>query len=81
MRDLPDVKSPISACADHLGMAFEAKVGIVLREHFRIGRSVGSVTDHATFAQSFVLINEGPGLLAMTVGTGFVQARHRQAAF
>ena len=81
MRDFPDVKGAVSAGSDHLGMTFQAKIGIVLREHFRIGGTMGSVADHAAFAERLVLVNERPGLLAMTLGAGFIQARHGQSAF
>jgi hypothetical protein len=38
------------------------------------------VADRAALSEGFVLENKGTGLLAMTVCTGFVQARHGQAA-
>jgi hypothetical protein len=37
------------------------------------------MADRAAFAQSGMLVNEWSGLFAMTLGAGFVQARHRQS--
>ncbi len=39
------------------------------------------MANDAPFAHRFVFVNKRAGLLAMTFGAGFIQARHGQAAF
>jgi hypothetical protein len=63
-----------------LGVALEAKIRIALHQQLAIDRTVGSVANGATLAESFVLENEWARLLAMTVTAVFVQSRHRQAS-
>ena len=64
----------------HLGMALQAKVGIILDEQLSVNRAVGVVTDGATFAHRLVLKNEGPSLLAMTFRARFILPLHGQTA-
>lgn len=61
-------------------MAFEAKIVVALDEELGVDRAVRVVADGAAFAQSFVLEDKWFGLLAMTLGAGLVEARHREAA-
>ncbi|MDB6015895.1 MAG: hypothetical protein JWR19_384 [Pedosphaera sp.] len=68
-----------SAGALHLGMAFEAEIGIPLDEQLGIDGAMGVVADGAAFAQSFVLKNERAALFAMALRTGLVEAGHGEA--
>ena len=58
----------------HLGMAFKAKIRVVLDQQLAIDRSMGVVTDRAAFAQGFMLEDKGPRLLAMALPTALIQA-------
>src|SRR6185437_9100336 len=64
----------------HLGVAFEAKIGIPFHEHFGVDGAVRVVANGAAFAQGGMFENEGPGLLAMAGGAVFIHASHGQAA-
>jgi hypothetical protein len=63
-----------------LGMAFEAEVGIGIEQELAIDGAMRVVTNSATFAQGFVLENEGAGLFAMTLGTVLVRPGHGETA-
>jgi hypothetical protein len=58
----------------NLGVAFQTKIVVTLDEHFVGDRAVGLVADDASFTQRLVLVNDGPGLFAMALCTGFVKA-------
>lgn len=75
-------EDPVSAGARrlHLSMAAQAKVGIAGHEHLAVDRAMRIVADGAAFAQRFMLENNGPRLLTMTLRAGFVVPRHSQAA-
>ena len=64
---------------DRLGVTLQAEIVVSLDQHFRINRAMRVVTDGTAFAQRLMLIDKGLGLLAMTGGARFVQARHREA--
>jgi hypothetical protein len=63
-----------------LGMTSQTKVGIADGEQLWIDRAMGCVAGGAAFAQCRVFENKRTGLFPVTVGTGFVEARHGQAA-
>lgn len=62
-----------------LRVAFEAKVVVAFRKQLAVHGTVRIVAGGATFAEGFVLVNEGAGLLAVTLGALLVEARHRQS--
>jgi len=64
----------------NLRMTFEAKVLIALHQQLLIHRTMGLMTDDATFPHGFMLEGEGARLFAMTSGAGFIHPRHREAA-
>ena len=70
----------ISAPGLDLGVAFQAKVRVVLDQQFSIDRAVRAMTNGAAFAHGFVLENKGTRLFPMTLGATFILPRHRQAA-
>lgn len=63
-----------------LGMALEAKVIVCLQEHFGIRRAMRDMTNGATLAHCFMIVDERTGLLAVAFGAGFVDLGHGQAA-
>jgi hypothetical protein len=65
--------------ARRLGVAPEAQVRIALGEQFGVDAAVRIMASRAAFAQRWMLKDEGPGLFAVALGAGFIQARHRQA--
>ena len=50
----------------YLRVAFQAEVRIILHEQLTVNRTVGRMTNHAAFAQGFMLEHEWAALLAMT---------------
>ena len=56
----------------HLLMATETQVGIGHGEHFGVDRSVGIMTNGASFPHRRVLVNDRLGLLAMALGARFI---------
>ena len=81
VRNFADVEiARRNARALDLQVALEAKVVVALDKELAIDRAVRAMANDAAFAQRFVLENERTALFAMTLGAGFVQARHRTAA-
>lgn len=62
-----------------LGVAFEAKVPIVLDQQFSVHGTMRSVTHGAAFAQGFVFKHKRTRLLAMTGRAAFVETRHGES--
>jgi hypothetical protein len=60
----------------HLGVALEAKIIVPLNEHLVRNRTVRLMTDRAAFPESFVFVDDWPGLFAMTLSAAFVQPCH-----
>lgn len=56
-----------------LRVTLEAKVVVALDQHLGVNRTVGTVTNGATLAQSFVLEDEGFGLIAMTLRARLIE--------
>ena len=81
MGHFSDVEGTRSTGAGNLGVAFQAQIGVVLSEHFRIHGTVRRMANDAPFAQRLVFVDKRAGLLAMTFSAGFIQARHGQTAF
>ena len=63
-----------------LGVAFQAEIGIAFRQELGVDRAMGAMTDRAALAQGLMLENKRPRLIAMTLGTTFIDAGHCQAA-
>jgi hypothetical protein len=63
-----------------LGMTSQTKIGVADGEQLWIDGAMGCVAGGAAFAQCRVFENERTGLFPVTVGTGFIEARHGQAA-
>src|SRR5579859_1709626 len=63
-----------------LEMAFQTKVGITFRQHFRVYRAVGGMADRATFARRLVFERVGSALGGVTAETALVLAHQRSAA-
>ena len=63
-----------------LCMASQAKIWVVHGKHFAVDRAMRVVTSGATFAHGFVLENDRPRLLAMTLGAAFIEPRHRESS-
>jgi hypothetical protein len=66
--------------ARRLGVTPEAEVRIALGEQLGVDAAVRIMAGRAAFPQCRMLKDKGPGLLAMALGTGFIQACHHQAA-
>jgi hypothetical protein len=64
----------------HLCVTAQAKVGIIIDEHFLVDRTVRVVTNGAPLAQSRMFKNERPGLGLMTLGAALILLRHGQPA-
>ena len=63
-----------------LEMAFQAEIGVALREQFLIHRAMRRMAGDTTFANRFVFENEGPALRGVALQTGSVRAQHGEAA-
>ena len=63
----------------NLGVAAETKVGVVHHEHFQIDGTVRIVADGTTLTKRFMLKNERPGLVLMTLGATFILSGHGEA--
>ena len=61
-------------------MAFQAEIGVTFRQEFGVDRAMGAMTYRAALAQGLMLENKGPRLIAMTLGTTFIDAGHCQTA-
>ena len=62
-------------------MAAQTEVGIRLNEQLGVNGTVGVMADGAAFAQGWMFIDVGLGLLLVALGAGFIPPRHRQPAF
>src|SRR5689334_15200524 len=60
-----------SAARGALEMAFQTEIGITNRQHLGVNRSVGGVTDRASFARSLVLEYIRSTLRRMTADAPF----------
>jgi len=76
--DVADKQATTQSGVLDLGMTAQTKVGIADGEQLRIDRAMGCVAGGATLAQCRVFENERSGLFPVTVGTGFIEARHGQ---
>jgi hypothetical protein len=64
----------ISPAAVHLRVTFEAEVQVALDKHFVGYGAMRVVADDAAFAERFVFVDEGAGLLAVAFGAGLIHA-------
>src|SRR5262249_37567541 len=64
----------------HLGMAFQAKVGIAFYQQFPINRAVRIMAYGASFPHRFMFEYKRTRLFAMALGAVFVESGHSQAA-
>ncbi len=79
--DVADEKGPRSTARFlHLSMAAQAEVRIANSQHLCVHRAMRSVADGAAFAECRMFEDVRFGLFAVTVGTGFIDARHRETA-
>ena len=60
----------------HLRMASQAKIIVGLDQQLAVDRAMWSVANGAAFTHRFMLENECPRLLAMTLRAGLIEARH-----
>ena len=72
--------SPGGTLSWHLGMTFEAEVGIPLDQQLGIDRTMWFVTNSAAFAHRAVLENHRTTLLWVTTGARFIHPGHGQSA-
>ena len=63
-----------------LRMAAQAKIGIVLNEHFAADGTMRVMARRTAVAHRLVLEHHWAGLLAMAVGAAFILSRHGEAA-
>lgn len=70
----------LSRRARHLGMTFEAQIGVPLDKQFIVNRSMRTVARSAAFPHRLVLENEVPGLFSMTLRARFVEPGKPQPA-
>ena len=63
-----------------LGMAAQTQIGIVRHEHLPVDRTVRQMTNHAAFAQGFVIEDKRPRLFTMALGAGLILPRHGESA-
>ena len=59
-------------------MALQTQTGVALDEELGIDRAVRLMASHASFPQCLMFVQDRFGLLAMAVGAGLVEPRHRQ---
>jgi hypothetical protein len=64
----------------HLGMAFQAKIGITFHQQFPINRTVRIMANGASFPHGLVFEDKGTRLFAMALGAVFIESSHGQAA-
>ena len=67
-------------CGLLLEMAFEAKVGVALREQPLVYRAMRRMAAHTAFPNRFMLEDERAALRGVALETGFVVAEQRRAA-
>src|SRR5579863_6299048 len=63
-----------------LRMTTETEIGIVFDEQHPVDRSMGVVTNRATFPQRFVFKDKWTSLCLMALRAGLVLTGHRQTA-
>jgi len=64
----------------NLRVAFKAKIRVALQEQLAVNRTMRIMADGATLPQRFVFEYKRPRLLAMALGTRFIEPRHGEAA-
>ena len=80
MFDVADKQATTQSGVLDLGMTSQTKIGVADGEQLWIDRAMGCMAGGAAFAQCRVFENKRTGLFPVTVGTGFIEARHGQAA-
>jgi hypothetical protein len=79
--DDADVDLPLRhAGAGHLRMTAQAKVWIILREHFTVHRTVRVVAGRTTFPHRWMLKHDRACLFPMTLRATFIPPGHGQSA-